>query len=48
MTDRHDVLLFHLLYAPTTSLVTTHPRDLRVFEYDHRRPVEVLVGGVWQ
>jgi hypothetical protein len=48
MTHRHDELLLHPLYVPTTSLATTHPRDLRVFGDVHRQPVEVPVDGVWQ
>jgi len=48
MAHQHDILLFHPLYAPTTSLVTTHPRDLRVFGDAHRQPAEVPLDGVWR
>jgi len=48
MTHQHDILSFHLLYAPTTLLATTHPQDLQVFGDAHRQPVEVHVDGVWQ
>jgi hypothetical protein len=48
MTHRRDILLSHLLYAPTTSLATTHPRDLRVFGDAHRQPAEDPVDGVWR
>jgi hypothetical protein len=48
MTHRHDILLCHLIYGPTTSLTTTHPRDWRVFGDAHRQPAEVPVDDVWR